>query len=95
MNNKARFERLKELERRRERLGKFFTEVKSYPYTVFSNQPAKRDEFYEQDENSKRVSAMSQTLDVPPDIDARRLILDAAEALSKSLDKEFSDLLNS
>lgn len=87
------FERLKELEKKRNRLHKFYEEMKAYKYLCLSKSPAKNKDFWEQDERSKRVTGMPQIIDLPDGEELKALVLKAISEKEKAIEAEFNELI--
>ena len=85
------YERLKELEAKKKRYEEFFEQSRGYDYVVIAKNPHKRLPFFEQKQNTKRVSGIAQILDVP-DLGFMEYIREALENDYKRICKEFADL---
>lgn len=90
---RKRVDMINRLDRDLERLKKLMELYDDFPYVVLSNNPSRRDSFYEQDKDSKRVSAMSRIEDLPDDININQLVYDAIKNRHREKQEELEQLL--
>lgn len=90
----TKFERLKELEKRINRLERFLEKKDSYPVLLLSTRYTYSDDFYDQDETSKRLRGFPQTYDLPEDLNLRGLVIKRIEEQLAEYKKEFLKLLD-
>jgi hypothetical protein len=85
------YERLKELEAKKKRYEEFFEQSRGYDYVVIAKNPHKRLPFFEQKQNTKRVSGIAQIMDIP-DLGFMEYIKSLIEEDYKAVCKEFAEL---
>ena len=86
------YERLKELEAKKSRYERLFKEWKGYDYVVLCKHPHKKAGFFEQKENTKRVSGIPQILDVPDTLNLLTVINEIITEDYNGICKEFANL---
>ncbi len=91
---KRKYERLKELEKMKARFDSFYKDYKAHPFVVFSSIKARRDTFYNQTSESKRVHGLPQILDVPDDIGINEMVVSAINEQYDKVVLEFNKLLS-
>lgn len=79
MDARVRVEKINQLNSDIERLKKNLNEFAEYPYVVLSNTRARREDYYNQTDESKRINSMSRLADLPDDIKIKELVESAVK----------------